>query len=64
MEVKYFADTDTLLINFTNKEIIDSSDINENVLMELDEDGGLVSITVEHAKQQATIKDFLFQQIA
>jgi len=64
MEVKYFADTDTLLINFTNKEIADSRDINENVLMELDEDGGLVSITVEHAKQQATIKDFLFQQIA
>jgi len=64
MEVKYFADTDTLLINFTNKKIIDSRDINENVLMELDEDGGLVSITVEHAKQQATIKDFLFQQIA
>ena len=64
MEVKYFADTDTLLINFTDKEIIDSRDINENVLMEIDKDGGLVSITVEHAKQQATIKDFLFQQIA
>lgn len=64
MEVKYFADTDTLLLNFTNKEIVDSRDINENVLMELDRDGGLVSITVEHAKQQATMKDFLFQQIA
>jgi uncharacterized protein YuzE len=64
MEVKYFPDTDTLLINFTRKEVVDTRDLNENVLVELDKDGGLVSMTVEHAKQQANIKDFLYQQVA
>lgn len=64
MEIKYFPDTDTLLINFTDKEIVDTRDLNENILIELDKDGGLVSMTIEHAKQQANIKDFLYQQVA
>ena len=44
MEIKYFPDTDSLLINFTDKEIVDTRDLNENILIELDKDGGLVSI--------------------
>jgi uncharacterized protein YuzE len=64
MEIKYFPDTDSLLINFTDKEIVDTRDLNENILIELDKDGGLVSMTIEHAKQQANIKDFKYQQVA
>jgi len=64
MDIKYFSDTDTLLINFTNKEIVETRDLNENILIELDKDGNLVSMTVEHAKQQANIDNFLYQQVA
>lgn len=64
MEIKYFPDTDTLLINFTNKEIVGTRDLTENILIELDKDGGLVSMTIEHAKEQANIKDFLYQQVS
>ncbi|HHT9124842.1 MAG TPA: DUF2283 domain-containing protein [Candidatus Brocadiia bacterium] len=64
MEIKYFPDTDTLLINFTDKEIVDTRDLTENILIELDKDGGLVSMTIEHAKEQANIKDFLYQQVS
>lgn len=64
MKIRYFADTDTLLINFTDKEITDTQDLNENVLIELDEYGGLVSMTVEHAEEQANITDFAYQQVA
>lgn len=62
MEIKYFSDTDSLLINFTDKEIVETKDLNENILIELDKDGGLVSMTIENAKQQAKIKDFKYQQ--
>ena len=64
MEIKYFSDTDTLLINFTDKEIVDTRDLNENILIELDKDGYLVSMTVEHAKRQANIDDFSYHQVA
>jgi uncharacterized protein YuzE len=64
MEIKYFSDTDTLLINFTEKEIVETRDINENILIELDEQGNLVSITIEHANQQMDIENFSYQKIA
>jgi uncharacterized protein YuzE len=64
MELKYFADTDTLLINFTHKDIVETRDINENVLVELDRDGYLVSMTIEHAKQHMDIENFSYQKVA
>jgi len=63
MQIKYFPDTDTLLINFTDRTIVETRDLNENVLIELDKDGRLVSMTIEHAKQQANIEDFSYQQV-
>jgi len=63
MEIKYFSDTDTVLVNFTDKEIVETRDLSENVLLDLDKNGNIVSITVEHARQQANMDDFSFQQI-
>jgi uncharacterized protein YuzE len=64
MEIKYFHDTDTLLINFTSREIVETRDLNENILIELDKDGNLVSMTIEHAQLQANIGNFSYQQVA
>ena len=64
MEMKYFPDTDTLLINFTHKDIVETRNINENILIELDRDGQLVSMTIEHAKQHMDIENFSYQNVA
>ena len=64
MQIKYFQDTDTLLINFNNKNIAQTKDINENLLVELDEQGDIVSLTLEHAKKNADVFDFSYQQLA
>ena len=64
MDLKYFPDTDTLLINFTHKDIVETRDINENVMVELDRDGYLVSMTIEHAKQHMDIENFSYQNVA
>ena len=64
MEIKYFHDTDTLLINFTSREIVETRDLNENILVEFDKDGNLVSMTIEQAKLQANIGHFSYQQVA
>lgn len=63
MEVKYFQDTDTVLVNFTDKEIVETRDLNENTLVEIDNSGNLVSMTIEHATVQASIGDFSFQHV-
>jgi len=61
MKVKYFPDTDTLLVNFSDKKIAETRDLNENVLVELDENGHVVSMTIEHAKQQTDLSEFSYQ---
>ena len=58
MEIKYFKDTDTLYIVFNKNEIIETTDISENVLADLDVKRRLVSLTLEHAKEQTNISNF------
>jgi len=38
-------------------------DLTENVLVDLDKNGNIVSMTIEHAREQANMDDFSFQQI-
>ena len=63
MNIKYFHDTDTLLLTFTGNDVVETRDLSENVLLDLDENGDIVSITIEHARQQANMDDFSFQQV-
>jgi len=61
MKVKYFQDTDTLLVDFSDRKIAETRDLNENVLVELDAAGRVVSMTIEHAKQQTDVAEFSYQ---
>jgi uncharacterized protein YuzE len=63
MQIKYFQDTDTLLVNFIESEIVETRDLNENTLIELDKNGNLVSMTIEHARKKANMADFSYQQV-
>ena len=49
MKVRYFSDTDTVLMEFSDAEVAEAREINENVYIEFDKDGNLVSMTIEHA---------------
>jgi uncharacterized protein YuzE len=51
MRVKYFADTDTALVEFTDNEVVDTREITENIYVDLDRHGNLVSMTIEHARK-------------
>ncbi len=63
MQVTDFEDTDTLMVNFSSHEIVETKDINENTLMELDKSGNIVSLTIEHARQQAEVSTFSYSQL-
>ena len=63
MKVKYFHDTDTLLVHFSDKKIADTRDLNENVLVEFDQDGRVVSMTIEHAGQHVDVNEFSYQNV-
>ena len=58
MKVKYFSDTDTALVEFTGNEVIETREISENIYVDLDSKGNLVSMTIEHARINARLDEF------
>ena len=64
MKVQYFPDTDTVLVTLNNLPVAQTRDLDENTLLELDSNGNLVSITIEHARERADIANFSFEQVA
>lgn len=62
MKIKYFNDTDTALVEFSENQIKETQEISENVYIDIDEKGNLVSMTIEHAKVTAQLPDISYQQ--
>jgi uncharacterized protein YuzE len=63
MKIRYFADTDTALIEFSSQPVANTKEISENLYIDLDEEGNLVSMTIEHAKERANISEVSFLQM-
>ena len=63
MKVKYFRDTDTLYIEFKSSRVTETRDLDENTLLDLDENGGICGITIEHANQRTDAPQFSYEQV-
>jgi uncharacterized protein YuzE len=57
MKIQYFEDTDTLYIIFSAKSPVETRDLDENTLIDLDSNGQLCSMTIEHAKERVGISE-------
>jgi len=64
MKVRYFRDTDTLLIGFRDAPIMETRDLDENTTLGLDADGNVCAITMEHASARAHAPHFTYEQVA
>jgi uncharacterized protein YuzE len=54
MKLNYFPDTDTLYIDLADRPSTESEVINDNLVIDLDEQGRPVGITLEHYSQSVT----------
>jgi uncharacterized protein YuzE len=64
MKIRYFEDTDTLLIEFREAPVSESRDLDEDTVLDLDAAGNICSITVEHASTRAGAPKFSFEKVA
>ena len=62
MRVRYFKDTDTAVVELVDAPIEETRELNENVYLDLDADGNLVSLTIEHARERANLPEMVFSQ--
>jgi uncharacterized protein YuzE len=63
MKIKYFQETDTLYIEFRAVEVAETKDLDENTLLDLDQDGNICGLTIEHAHDRADIPHFSYEQV-
>ena len=63
MKVKYFSDTDTAHVELTKSSVYETKEISESIYVDLDEKGNIVSMTIEHAKVNAGLQEFSYQEM-
>jgi uncharacterized protein YuzE len=65
MKIRYFQDTDTLYIEFRAAQVAETRDLDENTLLDIDDEGNICGITVEHAQKSVEdIPHVSFEQVA
>lgn len=57
MKIRHFSDTDTALIELADAPFVEKKEITANLYIDLDENGNLVTMTIEHAKKQVNISE-------
>lgn len=64
MKIRYFEDTDTLYIELKSGAVAETRDLDEDTLVDVDSDGQMLAITIEHAQDRAELPAFSYEQIA
>ena len=64
MRIRYFAGTDTLFIELREAVVAETRDLDENTVLDVDGEGNVCAITIEHASQRADSPKFSYEQIA
>jgi uncharacterized protein YuzE len=63
MKVRYFPDTDTLLVELRDVPVAETRDFDEHTMLDLDRNGNICSITIEHASVRAGAPSFSYEQV-
>ena len=50
-------------IEFSDNEIEETRELSPNIYVELDKIGNIVAMTIEHAKENANLTEFSFQEM-
>lgn len=64
MKVRYFSDTDTLLIEFLDAPVAETRDLDEDTVLDIDANGNICAITIEHASCRTGAPQFSFEHVA
>ena len=64
MKVRYFSDTDTLLVEFQDAAVAETRDLDEDTVLDVDANGNICAITIEHASRRTGAPQFSFEHVA
>ena len=56
MKIGYYTDTDSLYIDLSEKNNVDSREISEGIVLDYDDDGNIVGIDIDNASSKVQLK--------
>jgi uncharacterized protein YuzE len=63
MKIRYFTETDTLLMELRDSPITETRDLDEDTTLDLDRHGNICAITIEHASLRAGAPELSYEQL-
>jgi uncharacterized protein YuzE len=63
MKLNYYADTDSLYIDLSERPSVESREITEGVVLDYDAEGMLVGIDIDNASQKVDLKKLTLNKL-
>ena len=63
MKLNYYADTDSLYIDLSERPSVESREITEGVVLDYDAEGNLVGIDIDNASQKVDLKKLTLNRL-
>lgn len=63
MKLNYYAETDSLYIDLSEKPSVDSKEVSEGVVLDYDIDGNLVGIDIDNASKKVQLKELVLNKL-
>ena len=60
MKIEYSKEADALYMKFNDKEITDTDEISEDMILDYDENGNVIAVEILNASKKGNIKKQLF----
>ena len=64
MKIRYFDETDTLYSELRKDAIAETKALDENATIDVDAEGGLLALTIEHASTRADLAELVVEGLA
>jgi uncharacterized protein YuzE len=63
MKINYYPETDSLYIDLSSRESVDSREVSDGVVIDYDGGGNIVGIDIEHASELLDINEIILGKL-
>ncbi len=63
MKINYYSETDSLYIDLSERDSVESTEISEGVVLDYDAEGRLVGIDIDNASKKVQLKELTLNRL-
>jgi uncharacterized protein YuzE len=63
MRIAYYPETDSMYIDFSAKESVESKEISPGVVLDYDSDGNLIGLDIDNASEKLDLRELILNKL-